>query len=677
MRRGKRWRLRRRLPASASAVLAGIAKSAIAAFGLVALLFIVYEIVETVWLRDAEMAQLHVYHRIRGLLSSLVAALLAAWLILRASPPLFTGEGSNGAVHAAEPHLKASDRDVHFAQWFIRMRWIAVIVATVLVFLAVRVLDYLPDELFQPLMLTVAVLALLNLTYVIVGRERRGGGGLLMTQIVGDLLVLTVLLHFSGGVENPLSTVMLIHVIIAGIVLARRRCYLVAAGASALFAAMVWAEWSEAVPHYTLAVFPHYAHDGAPLHAAHDGAYVLSRVGLHTGILFLTAYFATTVTAQLRRGERRLELVADRVLAQSQLLEQALETTGTALCVYDRQLEPTWSNGRCQALLSQSCGAGCTALPGSDLPARRTLEDGSTRVTEIELPSANGDGAGRSHSRRIVLLTIAPLVDKDGGITHVVELARDITEQKRIQERVARTEKLAAVGELAGRVAHEVNNPIAIVSAKARLLLSDHRTELSERTAGELVKIIDLSDRVARIAQGLLSYCRPIPGPVAPLDIRIPIRKALAIIEPTATEAGIEVAQSIPTDLPDVLVNAGELEQVFLNLFVNALDAMPRGGMLTISAWPDECAGDERGLAVMVEDTGCGIPDEIRERVFEPFLTTKPEGRGTGLGLSICLGLVRGNGGTIELESAPGRGTRVLLRLPLDMTGCREAASHV
>jgi signal transduction histidine kinase len=227
--------------------------------------------------------------------------------------------------------------------------------------------------------------------------------------------------------------------------------------------------------------------------------------------------------------------------------------------------------------------------------------------------------------------------------------------------------RLAAVGEIAGQVAHEVNNPIAIIGAKARLLLADDRIVLPPTARSELVKIADLSDRVARIAQGLLSYARSSPGPRALLDIHIPILEALAYLEGRARDTNVRVDAPLAEDLPLVHANAAELEQVFLNLFLNAFDAMPDGGELQLTAretvLPND--GSTSALGVVVQDTGIGITPELQGRVFEPFLTTKPEGRGSGLGLSICLGLVRSHGGMIALESEPGRGTRVSVWLPL------------
>jgi two-component system, NtrC family, sensor kinase len=263
----------------------------------------------------------------------------------------------------------------------------------------------------------------------------------------------------------------------------------------------------------------------------------------------------------------------------------------------------------------------------------------------------------------------------------VVALARDVTEEHAAQARVVRAERLAAVGELAGQVAHEVNNPIAIISAKARLLLRDGHDVLPPKAAQEIGKIAELADRVARIAQGLLSYCRPAPGARVPLDVRLPIRRALAYVEARARGDGVLIHDELPERLPPLYANAAELEQVFLNLFLNALDAMPGGGRLRVSATigatlppgalrAASADGGDRtaeALTVSVGDTGAGIPPGILTRVFEPFLTTKG-GKGSGLGLSICQGIVRSHGGEIDVGNAAGGGTVVTLTLPLPVT---------
>lgn len=549
-----------------------------------------------------------------------------------------------------------------YARWFISLRWIAVAVATVLIVLAVHVFGLLPEAVLPPMIGLVLVLAGLNVLYVRLLRRGQGIGRLVAFQAYADLILLTALIHYSGGIENPLILLMIFHVVIAGIMLSRRQCYVVALAATALVALLAWAEAREVVEHYTLRLVPHFEEHGHLGHAAHDPTYATLFVGLYGGILMLTAFFVTSLSERLRRKEHQLEHLAERALTQRQLLERALETTGTGLLVCDTELEPILTNARGDAWLARARTdpAFHDHTFGEHAALRRTLADGLVHVGEVALSDEAPPSADTP--ARTFQTTTAPLVDKEGRITHVVQLIQDITDQKAAQARMLRAGQLAAVGELAGHVAHEVNNPIAIISTKARLLLADHAESLSAHTAQELEKIVDLADRVARIAQGLLSYCRPSVATRMPLDAGIPMRRALAMIEQRAAHAGIVIEDRVPPELPPVNVNAQEVEQVFLNLFLNALDAMPDGGTLRLSAATED---DGRTLCLCVEDTGEGMPEEVRRRIFEPFFTTKPEGKGTGLGLSICHGLIQHYGGRIEVESAPGKGTLVKVYLPV------------
>jgi two-component system NtrC family sensor kinase len=393
---------------------------------------------------------------------------------------------------------------------------------------------------------------------------------------------------------------------------------------------------------------------------------------LHAIVLFVTAYFVSTLVDRLRHDERQLEAMANRALADGQLLERSLETTGAALRVVDSGLQSRWTNSRWRSWFGamEPGSRAAQKLDGEGSAAHRTVHDGRIRLTELTLdrPSEpDGAVARNADSRRAYQVTTAALQDADGRISQIVELARDVTEQRRSQSRMIRAGQLAAVGELAGQVAHEVNNPIAIISAKARLLLADHRDEMSEQTAEELGKIIDLSDRVARIARGLLSSCRPSGAVRAPLEICIPIRNALAMVETRARNLGVRVEQRLAEHLPPIRANGQEMEQVALNLFLNALDAMPRGGQLTVSARRERVSPDEReSVVITVEDTGPGVPEALRARVFEPFFTTKASGRGTGLGLSICQGVIRSHGGRIKLDRRRGQGSRFRIILPVE-----------
>lgn len=632
-------------------------RAMLAMFAIVLALFVGFELAEHLWLGGADDELPARLHRMRGAAAAVITAGIAAWVFAREGPRLLAAGPFPGDV-ASGRRIDPEQKRRHYALWFILMRWVAIVIAIIGVIVAVDVAHLLPDTVSPSLILIIALLALQNLAYTLVLRYIGAGSGLLVAQVYCDVLVLIALLHFSGGIENPLTPLLLLHVIIAGIVLGRRHSYGVAAVSSILFAVLGWAEATGVVPHYTLKLYPHVQINGILMHAAHDPLYVTSRVSLQALILLLVAYFTTTLAERIRQDERQLERLADRALTQAQTLERALDTSGTALCLCDRELEPYWSNARWLEWLKEAPELSCT-MRARHSPALWTLQDGTVRTEDIHVAGSSPDEDRYFH------VTVAPLRDRSGHVSDVATLVREVTQQHAAQQHMLRAERLAAVGELAGQVAHEVNNPVAIISAKARLLLRDGAGHHPERTVQEITKIADLADRVARIAQGLLSYCRPSPGARTALDVSIPLRRAAAYIDARAAEGGVGIEYIITQPLPHVNANGAELEQVFLNLLLNALDAMPHGGALRIAA---RCAatGDgtaQRQVDIAIADTGCGIPAELLPRVFEPFLTTKG-GNGSGLGLSICQGLVSSHGGEIGIVSEPGRGTVVSVTLP-------------
>lgn len=242
---------------------------------------------------------------------------------------------------------------------------------------------------------------------------------------------------------------------------------------------------------------------------------------------------------------------------------------------------------------------------------------------------------------------------------------------------LARAAQMASIGELAGRVAHEVNNPAGIIKAKARLLTMDLDQGLQPPALrGELDKIAQQAGRIGEITQGLLSFCRPSVGEKTFQDLNAITRDVLGLVDHTLRSGGIRLRMSLAVGLPPVHGNRGELRQVLLNLVTNAIDAMPKGGLLTVETSLEEDDGAS-WADVTVADTGPGIPPGDLERIFLPFYTTKAEGRGTGLGLSVSQGLVLSHGGEIQVESAPGKGSRFLVRLPVSMAVADRTAANM
>ncbi len=635
-----------------------LALALVIAAGLIIVVFCLFGLIERFWLVSQDPGHLRLFYLIRGVTTALAVGFTVGWVIIRTSPALLTATATKDAPTPGEEN---EARLLLYTLWFISMRWIALLVAAILVFLEFTALHLLSTESRWPLAGLVTALALCNVFYTLRIRRPARARSLLVWQAYVDLLILTLLLYFAGGVENPLAVFMLFHVIIGGILLSKKECYRMATAGSLLFVALAICAWADTLPHFPLEIFP--AH--LSIQSSTFLPYTVSVVIVHSAVLFLTAYFVTNLSERLGRNERRLAALAERALADGALLEQALETTSAGLRVLSPELVPVWANARWQKWFGE-CSSTCHIFPeypNAGCPAEQCLIKGELDVFEMERPV---EGASPTDdATQVFQITSAPVFDSRGSVIRVVQLAQDITAQKEAHARMMRAGQMAAVGELAGQIAHEVNNPIAIMSAKGNLLLKNQRGEMSDKVASEISKIVEHSNRVARIAQGLLSYSRPSPTSRTQIDIRQPIRKSIAMIEGQAKDHRIEIEDSLPTHPVEVFANASEMEQVFLNLFINAVQAMPDGGRLSLSLFNDTADEDKPMLAIAVDDTGSGISPDLRQRIFEPFFTTKEESHGTGLGLSICHGLLRGHSGEIIVGESPAGGSRFLVKLPL------------
>ena len=244
----------------------------------------------------------------------------------------------------------------------------------------------------------------------------------------------------------------------------------------------------------------------------------------------------------------------------------------------------------------------------------------------------------------------------------VLCLIRDVTDQKMLQEQLIQSEKMSAIGQLVSGVAHELNNPLAGISAFAQLLLTEKRFPPDQRTAAEM--IYAEARRASRIVQNLLTFARQHKPERTSTSLNQVLDDALELRGYELRVRGIEVVRDYDEDLPETMADAHQLQQVFLNLITNAEQAMEkRQGNTQRLLVSTRRAGNV--IRIEVEDSGPGIPPNLLERIFNPFFTTKPTGSGTGLGLSISLGIVREHEGKIWAENAPTGGAHFTIELPL------------
>jgi len=250
------------------------------------------------------------------------------------------------------------------------------------------------------------------------------------------------------------------------------------------------------------------------------------------------------------------------------------------------------------------------------------------------------------------------LMRQGAAASGVVLLIEDITGRVSLERGARQAEKLAALGTLAAGLAHELNNPIGIISSRAELMLLEAESApLSPDVAEDLRVIHRHAQRVARIAQGLLSFSRHSPGERGRVDLNQVVDETLLLVEKMIVKDGITLRRALAPSLPQIWGDANALQQVVMNLVTNARDAVRGGGEISVAT--SAAAEPPGGVQLTVRDTGPGIPPEILPRIFDPFFTTKAEG--TGLGLSISYGIVREHQGTVDVQSAPGKGTTFVL----------------
>ena len=231
------------------------------------------------------------------------------------------------------------------------------------------------------------------------------------------------------------------------------------------------------------------------------------------------------------------------------------------------------------------------------------------------------------------------------------------------EEQLRQSQKLEAIGTLAGGVAHDFNNLLTVMQGYAELALM--RNEGDERLKRDLTQVLEATQRASRLTHQLLSFSRKQVLEPTVLDVNDVVGEVVPLLRRLIGEH-IRIKFEPGAQLPNIVADVGQLEQVIINLVVNARDAMPSGGMISIRTrcHPEPREGPALFVALSVADTGTGIAPEIRERIFEPFFTTKDPGKGTGLGLSMVYGIVRQSGGTIDLDSTPGAGTTFTIQFP-------------
>jgi PAS domain S-box-containing protein len=377
-------------------------------------------------------------------------------------------------------------------------------------------------------------------------------------------------------------------------------------------------------------------------------------------------------TAALQQANTRLQAeITERMRAEAALAQLnrrhrlILDSAGEGIYGVDLEGRTTFVNPAAARMLGWAveellgqpmhdlvCHTTCDGMPRAHdaCPIRAACRDGVVRHVPEEV-------FWRKDGTPFFVEYVGTPIHEHDTLVGAVIIFKDITERRRIEREMQRADRLALVGQLASGLAHEIGTPLNIIAGNAELLGMD----LRDRDLGtaEVDAIIQHADRITRLIQQLLTFARAQAQAMAPLAVQDPLANALSLLETRFKRQNIAVQLEVPSTLPRIAGRAEQLEQVFLNVLVNAWHAMPDGGTLTIAA----AATPERTVRLRFVDTGVGMSAEVLARACEPFYSTKGE-RGTGLGLAICQQILDSHQGTLQLASTPGKGTTVIVELP-------------
>jgi PAS domain S-box-containing protein len=392
-----------------------------------------------------------------------------------------------------------------------------------------------------------------------------------------------------------------------------------------------------------------------------------------------------------RTGPGRAPADALAQASAEETIRSIFRHASIAFLTYDRKGSLLLWNKALEALLG---------LPGEALRGKHFFEivaAGNDRQRTEGIIEAVFEGKGvagiqweiktEGQSRYLSVSTF-PMRTGAGPIPFGIAILTDITEKKRLEQALLQTEKMAALGTLASGLAHEVGTPMNVILGRAESLL---RHTKEEKTAKGLKIIIEQIDRMTRLIQQLLAFARRKPLEKKKIQINEIAGKAIEIVAPQTSAREISVLTALDADLPPIRGNGDQLLQLFVNLFMNAIDASPKGKIKITTrsirierreepreaAAPEGALGEDRErtregnwegnrmVEILFEDTGIGIDPSHLDHLFDPFFTTKPVGKGTGLGLAVAHGIVQDHGGEIDLDSTLGKGTTFHIRFPL------------
>ena len=470
-------------------------------------------------------------------------------------------------------------------------------------------------------------------------------------QIMTDHFFLICLIYFAGGIENPFIFYFLFHAIIGGIFLEKKYSYLQALFATSLFALLLILEYYSIVPHQPLQTFSAFKYSDELWHSE---VYILCVFFALASTIFISVYFVTSIMDRLRKSR-------DNVMFE---IKSTLENMAEGVIVIgpndkvtmcNREIEKAWKVKSEEILNKSVKDDQIPYIGGIASNITESFRKGIETSQHQEIKIKDG----------FLYNTYSAIIDPSGKYWGTVLTSHDITERKKLEQQLLHSERLATIGEMSAKVAHEIRNPLSSISLNTELLYDEISNDNGEKKsdAENLIQsILNEVDTLTEMSDEYLRFARFPRLDTKPVSVNSVLIELSKFFNKERLQRGIALKENYAPDLPLILLDVNQIKQAFLNILKNSFEAMPEGGKLSISTrLKDNC------IEVYITDTGSGISKEDIQRVFDPFYSAKVNG--TGLGLALTMKTVEGHHGEIICKSTIDKGTTMVISFPVETCG--------
>ena len=534
--------------------------------------------------------------------------------------------------------------------WFILLRVLAIsgFLASILIF-GRHTQEVLAEGGLKVLSRLVLATYLFSLVSVVALRFTRQVRTITYSQIVWDVFLVTTLILITGGVNSPYAFLYFLSIISASVLLARSEAYYTASLCVILYGAILDFQYYGKLTPLGLGELP----------AQQYGAgYIFYLVFLYGVSFFLTAYLAGSLAERARLSESALYEKAIDYEELERLNSSIVSTIDSGLLTVNAQGRIRVFNRYAELV------TGILQRDAYDRPLSEVVPGFSRFEAEFSVPlRGEFQYAAPSGERMLLSFKSVPLAGKEGEPAGAVIDLHDLTQMRRMEGELKRADRLAAVGELSARMAHEIRNPLAAISGSVQLVALRQCADEKDKRLFSI--ILRETDRLDGLLRDFLFYAKPTQPNKVPLKLRRVIADLCALLSTDPRLEGVTIENRVPEELV-VVFDKDQCSQIFWNLLVNGAEAISGAGRIEIEAGPlrdpGEGLGDQDQVRILVRDSGSGMSQAQVRRVFEPFFTTKKGG--TGLGLATVYRIVETHGGRITVSSLEGEGTTVTLYLP-------------